>query len=129
MALILVAGCDEGGIRSAATELPAIQEAVVIHELPLDGTVDRAHAVLLPRSIELPRDPSAFDHSRLLGDGTLNRLELEDGATLVRSARPRALVSPYDRTRQGKRRQVVAADIRFRLRHFAPGTRPGTRSR
>ena len=87
VAAVLGVGCRESQPGSHAIEPPPLQEAVVIHGLPLDGTVDRASAAPLPvRSIALPRDPSTFDHSRLLGDGTLYRLELEDGATLVRFA-------------------------------------------
>ena len=79
-------GCGESGPPPPREiEPPPLQEAEVIRGLPLDGAVDRERATPLPvRSIALPRDPSTFDHSRLLGDGTFYRLELDAGATLVR---------------------------------------------
>lgn len=87
VALGLAAGCGEAGAVLQRTDPKPLAEPVLIRGLPVDGTVDRERAAALPvRWIELPRDPSTFDHSRLLGNGTLYRLELDEGAALVRIA-------------------------------------------
>ena len=81
----LAAGCGERAPQSHGIEPPPVQQATHIHGVPLDGTVDRGTATLLSVTpVALPHDPSTFDHSFLLGNGTYYRLVIDNGVGLVR---------------------------------------------
>src|SRR5262245_31545123 len=90
--IVVTLGCSSASDKlpgARSLQPPPVQQAAIVENLPLDGSVSRERAALLTvQLVAIPVDETDTETYQLLGDGTLYQLQLDrlgdKGATLVR---------------------------------------------